>query len=161
MIYAGIGSRHTPIETQTQMIRIGKALAICGHKLRSGFAKGADMAFMSGAWAPTDSARGYDAIYTATHARGKRDWEVHARLFHPAWDRLSPYAQLLMARNSAIMLGPDLQKPVKCVVCWTPGGRVVGGTGQALRIAKAYGIPAFNLFDPAQEFKVWELAARG
>ena len=45
------------------------------------------------------------------------------------------------------MLGDDLDQPVSFVVCWTPGGEVTGGTGQALRIAAdpQYNIPVFNL----------------
>lgn len=39
--------------------------------------------------------------------------------------------------------------PVKFVACWTPGGEVVGGTGHALRVAKAHGVPIRNLGDPS------------
>ena len=46
----------------------------------------------------------------------------------------------------AIVLGadPDQPDPVDAVTCWTPGGRVVGGTATAMRIAEAYGIPVIN-----------------
>ncbi len=43
------------------------------------------------------------------------------------------------------VLGSDLETPVSFVVCWTIGGKISGGTGQALRIAKDLGIPIFNL----------------
>jgi hypothetical protein len=52
-----------------------------------------------------------------------------------------------MTRNSFQVLGPDLQSPVSFVVCWTTGGKISGGTGQALRIAKDLSIPIFNLYD--------------
>lgn len=29
-------------------------------------------------------------------------------------------------------------------MCWTPEGKITGGTGQALRIAKHYEIPILN-----------------
>jgi hypothetical protein len=34
--------------------------------------------------------------------------------------------------------------PVDFIVCWTPYGEVTGGTGQALRIAKANEIAIYN-----------------
>ena len=52
-----------------------------------------------------------------------------------------------MARNAYCMLGPDLKSPVDFVLCWTPNAKVVGGTGQGLRIALDYNIPIFNLAD--------------
>lgn len=43
--------------------------------------------------------------------------------------------------------------PVGWVLCWTPDGaaegietsRATGGTGQAIRLASAHGIPVYNL----------------
>jgi hypothetical protein len=46
------------------------------------------------------------------------------------------------------MLGSDLKSPVNMVVCWTPRGEATGGTGQAIRMARHYGIPVYNLYDP-------------
>jgi hypothetical protein len=45
-----------------------------------------------------------------------------------------------------IILGKNLDEPVKFVVCWTPGGKVVGGTGVAIQIAHKNNIPVINLF---------------
>lgn len=72
---------------------------------------------------------------------------LHASLYHPAWAKLDEGSRSLHARNSLIMLGRDLLAKVDCVVCWTPGGRVQGGTGQALRIAASpeHRTPVFNL----------------
>ena len=39
------------------------------------------------------------------------------------------------------MLGLTLGRPVDAVVCWSAGGRAEGGTGMAIRIAEARGIP--------------------
>ena len=53
-----------------------------------------------------------------------------------------------MARNICQVLGEDPTDPSgysKVVVCWTPKGGIIGGTGQALRIAKRYDIPVLNL----------------
>lgn len=55
----------------------------------------------------------------------------------------------LHARNCYQVLGADLRTPTQFVICWTPRGSGEGGTGQALRIAKAYNIPIFDLAIPA------------
>lgn len=51
------------------------------------------------------------------------------------------------------MLGISLQKPADFVICWTPDGartaaetsQETGGTGQAIRVASAYGVKVYNL----------------
>ena len=69
--------------------------------------------------------------------------EIAAPL-HPAWERCSPAVRKLHARNAAV-LGLTLDRPVDAVVAFTAEGRVEGGTGMAIRIAEARGIPVFNL----------------
>ncbi len=54
-----------------------------------------------------------------------------------------------MARNALQIMGPNMDRPADLVVAYTPGGEVVGGTGQALRMAGSLGIPIRNLGDPA------------
>ena len=68
-----------------------------------------------------------------------------AAYHHPAWERLSPGVRALMARNVHVLLGSDLRSPAAFFACWTPGGEVVGGTGHAIRVALAHGIPVVNL----------------
>lgn len=109
-----------------------------GFTLRSGRAKGADQAFES-------EVPYLKEIFTARDATPESF--DHAAKYHPAWEHCSAFAQALHARNSMIVLGRDLNDPVDFVVCWTPGGAITGGTGQALRIAGAYGIPVFNYGD--------------
>ena len=46
------------------------------------------------------------------------------------------------------MLGPDLATPSRVVIGWMPGGETVDGTGQAIRIALAHGVPVLNLGRP-------------
>ena len=50
-----------------------------------------------------------------------------------------------MARNALQVLGTDGQTPVDFIMCWTPNGSGSGGTGQAIRIARALNIPVFDL----------------
>jgi hypothetical protein len=56
-------------------------------------------------------------------------------------------AKKLMARNMYQVLGQDLETPTSFIVCWTKDGKASGGTGQALRVAKKYNIPIFNLYN--------------
>lgn len=153
MKYAGIGSRNTPDQQRCRMADIAAGLAKQGWLLRSGAAPGADTAFEWGC----DQVNGDKEIYLpwSNFARHSSSMtitpeqleaaEYLASLFHPAWDKCSPAARQLHARNGFQILGPDLNDPVDMVICWTPGGKVTGGTGQAMRIAQHLKIPILNL----------------
>src|SRR3546814_12509446 len=47
------------------------------------------------------------------------------------------------------VLGPKLDKPARFLLPWTVDGGATGGTGQAIRIGHALGIPVLNLQRPA------------
>ena len=64
---------------------------------------------------------------------------------HPAWDKCNEWARGMHSRNCHQILGYDLQSPVDAVICWTPDGKMVGGTRTALLLAQDAGIPIFNL----------------
>ena len=64
---------------------------------------------------------------------------------HPAWDRCNEWARGMHSRNCHQILGYDLQSPVDAVICWTPDGKIQGGTSTAIRISMKYNIPVFNL----------------
>jgi len=138
--YAGVGSRQTPVE----ILEIFKSLAmkyeLQGKILRSGRAAGADSAFESGVL--KDS---HMELFVASDATPEA-MKLAAK-YHPAWYRCNNYVRKLHARNALILLGKDLQTPVDFIVCWTPNGRITGGTGQALRMAIDYGIPVINYGD--------------
>lgn len=152
MIYAGVGSRQTPRDVYNRFMVIGSLLAATGNLLRSGRAPGSDTAFEVG----SKRARGSMELFDASQADAHPHWMDHAARFHPKWNSLEPYEQKLHARNSAIMLGADLSRPVACVVCWTGDGLVKGGTGQPLRIAADAGIPVFNFGTPGAEQRMWQ-----
>lgn len=141
--YAGIGARDTPGEIFMRMHTAAAWLAIGGFVLRSGGAGGADTAFERGC----GTVNGLGEIFYANREI-RNSWYHVAEQFHPAWNRCSNYAKRLHARNTPIVLGADLLHPVRFVLCWTAGGKITGGTGQALRIAKGHDIPVFNLFNP-------------
>jgi len=138
------------------MTSIATMLAMSGWKLRSGHARGADAAFETGA---CDVPGAPFEIFVALNAENQPLWFNHARKYHPTWNKLNREAQQLHARNSAIMLGRKLDTPVDFVVCWTPQGKVQGGTGQALRIAADYSIPVFNLAIDGAEADMWKMVA--
>lgn len=136
--YAGIGSRKTPEPILQVMSKLAARLYRDGWELRSGGAAGADSAFWRGC-------NGVGRVYRPEDATAEAI-EL-ASQFHPAWDRCSDYVRKLHGRNAMILLGDDLQSPASMVVCWTPEGKDVGGTGLGIRIARDRGIPVRNLAD--------------
>jgi len=136
-----------------------------GHILRSGAADGADAAFEEGC-------RQHDGqceIYLPwkgfnNHPSGWSNLSLRAYDMavehHPNWDALSSGASKMMVRNSYQVMGRDCRTPADLIICWTPGGRITGGTGQALRIAQGQSIPVINFgnleFDEVRE-RIYEV----
>lgn len=147
--YAGIGSRETPLEIQEYFTILGKYFAKLGFTLRSGGADGADKSFEIGC----DKVKGRKEIYLPWNnfngsgsdliVYNSKAFET-AQRFHPYWHNLKDGAKKLQARNSHQVLGWDLETPSSFIICYTKNGKLVGGTAQALRIAKHYNIPVFN-----------------
>lgn len=147
--YTGIGSRETPPDLQTLMTKIAFALANDNWILRSGGANGADEAFERSAtykriylpWA------GFNNKYADNRSYIVPEYNEEMVLdYHPAPYRLSKAGMKLMSRNSYQVLGDNLDNPSSFLVCWTSDGKASGGTAQAMRIAKDYKIPIYNLF---------------
>lgn len=147
--YAGIGSRETPNDILIIFEIIGKYLANKSYILRSGHALGSDQAFEKGC----DTVEGKKEIYLPwkgfENSKSNlilEDIEAYkiAEKYHPYWFNLSQGAKKLQARNSHQVLGKDLNTPSNFIICWTKKGKGQGGTGQAIRIAKAYDIPIFD-----------------
>ena len=136
--YAGIGSRETPVWATNIMNALARKLESDGYILRSGGAEGADLAFERG----TETKE----IFRPHHAT--TDALVLAEEFHPRWFELNDYVKRLHARNCQIILGENLDSPVKFTVCWTKNGATLGGTGQAIRLCEHYKIPVFNIAIP-------------
>ena len=152
-IYAGVGARKTPEPVLGAMKDMATNLAGRGWHLRTGGAKGADDAFARAAPAERRTVylpwRGYngwsETERRALTAQELRSLRAAAEPHHPAWQRCPARVRDLHARNVAILVGVNLREPVHAMVCWTEGGRVEGGTGMAMRLAKHYRIPIFNL----------------
>ena len=153
LLWAGIGARNTPPSVLQDMTALSRSLAEAGWHLSSGGAHGADSAFASGTppgqrtvWLPWP---GYNDLsgpdcHVPSRERMQQCLAIAARL-HPAWNKCSQGVRKLHARNLAILLGPNLDRPVDAVVCFTENGAISGGTGMGLRIAAEHGIPVFNL----------------
>ena len=148
--YTGIGSRETPKTPSLLFFLIGKTLAKWGFTLRSGHAVGADKAFEDGCdssrgkkeiWLPWKGFNGSDSNFIVSD---KKAFDL-AENFHPNWNKLSIGAKKLHARNTHQILGKDLLTQSEFIICWTKDGKGSGGTGQALRIGKAYNIPILDL----------------
>ena len=140
MYYAGIGSRTSPPDMCSLMTKLATALEVLGYKLRSGGADGADKAFERGVKnaANKEILRPKDATPAAIQLASE---------VHPAWHHCNDYARKLHGRNSQIILGRNLDVPVKFVICWTPKGNEVGGTALGMRLATKQGIIVYNLAD--------------
>lgn len=162
------GSRETPLEVEPLVRRALEPINAAGLLVNTGGAERFDT--FAERWAkycrvflPKPGHKGHASPYCSPT---RLAFEIAAE-HHPRWAELDEHERQLHARNSHIMLGPDCDTPVLFLVCWTPGGRVVGGTGQALRIAKAYSIEVINLWvvtplfgDAAVVERITELVAR-
>lgn len=136
MIYAGVGNRFISDEVFKWLESLAAYLAQTGYNLRSGNAKGSDTAFQMGS-------RGK---YTAFVARQATPEAIElASKFHPAWHMCNDYAKQLHGRNSMIILGENLNEPVKFVACYAVDEEN-GGTALGIKIARANNIPVFNLY---------------
>jgi hypothetical protein len=163
LVYAGIGSREVPPCQVARMERLAQVLAQHGWTLRTGLARGSDQAFYRGATAgrgPVELYLPWATFERSARAQGGQDTVVDcpsaeayriAQRFHPEWERLSRGVRALHARNSHEVLGQDLTTPAGLVICWTRNGsrdgsaQGTGGTGQALRVAAAHGVPVLNI----------------
>lgn len=157
-VYAGVGARITPVKVQQQMASLAMMLGCQGWTLRSGGQqKGADQAFEDGCLAVRGKMEiflPWDGFCNKKHDPDKGYFSTLDRIviekskaFHSNPNRLNEIGERYMGRNLQIIMGDDLNAPVDMIICWTEGGKVKGGTGHDIRVAKHYGIPVFNLWD--------------
>lgn len=160
MYYAGIGSRETPDDVLKSFIRIAKYLAKEGYILRSGGAGGADLAFENGCDVEGGKKeiylpwRCFNGSYSSLILSNPKAFDIAAK-YHPYWHNLKDGAKKLQARNSHQVLGKNLETPSSFIICWTKGGKDIGGTAQAIRIARDNDIKVFNAgaYDTVLEFE--------
>ena len=131
MVYAGIGSRETPLEIQQSMNDVAKELESIGYTLRSGNAIGADKAFEGAPQPWSKDSKGSvkqwskyshkvknKEIFKAENATDKA--RKIAKEIHANPTALSGIGLDLMARNTNQIFGSKLDTPVDFVLAWTP-----------------------------------------
>lgn len=175
--YAGIGSRETPEKLRPAIEEIALFLAKEGYTLRSGAAPGADEMFETALTPllPEDLIKRREVrpslmeIYvpwycfqssTSPLCHVSSEVIEFSLRYHPNPDALKDSVRKIMGRNAYQVLGEDLKTKSDFIVCWIENLDVdtnelynCGGTGQALRIAKAHGIKIFNLSQRKDFFK--------
>ena len=152
-IYTGIGSRETPDWIRHLIKTISGYLYRNGWKVRSGGADGSDESFecsvkdikLKEIYLPW---KGFNGNNSPLHRVGKEALEIASKYYPYCWRSAKLTTKLIMGRNVYQVLGRSLNKPSKFIICYTTDGCFSGGTGQALRIAKDYGIPIHNLYNP-------------
>jgi hypothetical protein len=161
-IYTGIGSRETPEEICNLIRSISKYLYEKGWKVRSGGADGADKHFefpvkdikLKEIYLPW---RGFNGNHSPLCRVSKQAMELTLLYYPYCWEIAKLTTKFIMGRNAYQVLGRTLNKPSKFIICYTTDGCFSGGTGQALRIAKHYRIPIYNLHDPEIRKEIFEI----
>jgi hypothetical protein len=152
--YTGIGSTKTPKELEDVFGYLATFLEAHGWILRSGGAPQADTYFENGVTFAHNA-----EIYLPWKRFNNNPSELYkptkaayqlAEKFHPNWAALSEAGKALHARNSHQIIGQHGKILSEFVIAWTKDGKMVGGTSQALRIAKHFEIPIFNFGDPGK-----------
>ena len=166
-IYAGIGARNTPPDILDIMRFLADKLEDAGWLLRSGGASGADSAFESGVksytnrciYLPGPSFNGKapgKGCFDSTVLPGWKHALMTVDEFHPNPSALSDFVRKLMARNAMQVFGPTMESPAEMIIAWTLDGEIIGGTGQALRMAEGCGIKVYNLGNPETLENIFE-----
>ncbi len=153
IFYTGVGSQKTPPSIRSTIVDLARHIARQGLTLRSGAAEGADAMFESGATTELGADAGSEIYIPWPRFNGHDSPLCNqmpeafaiAERMHPAWHNCSSQARKLHARDVHQVLGEDLCTPSAFVVCWTPGGKIVGGTATAIRVAMDRAIPVHNL----------------
>lgn len=161
MIITGIGARQTPSRVLEEMKKIGEYCRRNGVWVRSGHADGADWAFEQGAQEACIAYLPWQGFNSNLKSKAKlrvlsnKESTLQIQLvreLHPAYDKLSPGAWLLMRRNVCQIMGETPKSPLSnAVVCWTKDGGPTGGTGMAIRLARKMDIPIINMQKPLRQ----------
>lgn len=159
LIYSGIGARKTPPDILKTMHLIGERLAGRNWHLRTGGAEGADHAFKEGSeskhtlYLPWDNFNGHSAkgygfrnmlLDNCGITRINETVDILLRI-RPNFHSYSDAVKRLHTRNGLLLTGHNQSPKSKMVICWTPNGEKIGGTGVAISLAEFYRIPVFNL----------------
>jgi hypothetical protein len=114
-----------------------------GWILRTGDAKGADTAFSNGV------IMDFNKVIFPKGSQTEKSTFL-ALSVHPNPEAAKKYLDYI-GRDPLQLLGKYLDEPSKFVICWTPGGKTVGGTAVNILLAEKFDIPVFNLFIMTQK----------
>jgi hypothetical protein len=157
--YAGIGSRKISLEEKEYIINLSKKLMNLRYVVYSGNAEGSDIAFQTGSsgkcvlllpWKNFNIGNFNGPCLDKIDCGKTKDGIESIERFHPRPKSLSFGGRCMMSRNWHQIVGYGNYPEVKFVVCCAnrdEHGNIIGGTGQACRIAKSKNIPVFNIRD--------------
>lgn len=152
-----IGSRETPNNILSLVIRLSRILAKQGKICRSGGAPGMDAASESGfpfsqkeifiPWNGFNDRFVRDGYLLPFHNFDKC-LKIASKI-HPRWDSLKLSHKKLHARNVYQILGKDLNLKSNLVLLYAPieNNSVKGGTRTGFELARKLNIPCLNLYD--------------
>lgn len=157
--YSGIGSREIPNDMGNYIGKVVRFLNKNGYILRSGGANGTDK-FFEQYLDKIENNCGKEIYLPWKNFNGNKsnlfnlteEGYEFAKKYHPNFDKLNEPSKKLMVRNCYQVMGYDLKTPSEFIVCWTKDGKDIGGTSQAIRIARDYDIPVINLFYLEESF---------
>lgn len=151
--YAGIGSRNISSIEQNRISKTADLMCSLGYVLYSGHADGSDISFER-------SCDGFGISFLPWKNFNKdlisptiKTFDISDNAFesvskfHPYPGNLTSAGRMLMARNYHQVCGNMLVPIVDYVIFCADekNGNVIGGTGQAVRIARSLGIQCINL----------------
>ncbi len=159
-----IGTRH-PNAAMVQYVTMTGRLAVThGFACVTGGAPGVDQLVMAVATKMGHPEAVLAVVPSASfEADALKRWPVRRRVlqetdtvwldsvdeFHPASDRLTPFARRLHARNYGIVALAD-------AVCAGPRPDGQGGTAQGMRVARALGKPCWDIRFSDQQAECWQ-----
>ena len=166
--YSGIGSRTTPQDILEEFKHIGLQLANSDFILRSGGAKGSDLAFEYGCdhsnfpnnkevylpWKGFNESHSNLILETPI----PKQVEDICKDIYLRWYFISDAIKRLHARNCYQILGQTLDKPSSFVICWTDRDENdYGGTMFGIKLARKYSIPVYNFYKPMDKIYFYSM----
>ena len=150
--YAGIGDTNIPDNIQKLIIMLAEELAKDGYILRTGGAKGADIAFIEGC----NKAKGIKEVFYPSDLHVNAKTLKIAKEIHGHWEYCMnkepkpgnkyPFAVQAHCRNMKIINGDQLNNPVEFTIAYQDINQVTGGTWQGIKYSQKLGVKVYNLF---------------
>lgn len=152
MIITMIGSRKAPEDMCNLFTELGAEIRERGWWARSGHAVGIDYASELGAkkncivYLPWETFNEEYPLVGRPRTSPLRDEVLEIVYRHEAYAaEQSQGVKRIKSRNVYQVLGEDLKSPSDLVICWTEEGKIIGGTGLAIKIAREAEIPIINV----------------